>query len=130
MLTRIWMTGLLLVGVGCHRAPAERPPDKQLVVLDTVRADRMSAYGYERPTSLQLAALAESGVRFSDVTVSGTWTWPGHGELFTGLPPWENGAHHKLDHPPGKPPINRLSDNIPTLAEHFSAAGYRSLAFA
>ena len=73
-------------------APLRRP-DVMLVVLDTVRADRLSAYGHDRPTSLQLEAIAAAGVRFVDVTAPAPWTWPSHASLFTGLHPWEHGGH-------------------------------------
>ena len=110
-----------------------RPPDVLLVVLDTVRADALSAYGNPRPTSPQVAAVADAGVRFADVTAEGSWTWPSHATLFTGLPPWEHGAHLA---PPadggvqvGPDPFHAraLRTDVPTLAEQFSAAGYRTV---
>ena len=58
------MSALFLLGLlGCTDAPPP-PPDVLVVVLDTVRADKLSAYGAERPTSQQLAAIAEAGVQF------------------------------------------------------------------
>ena len=111
----------------------ERPPDVLLVVLDTVRADALSAYGNPRPTSPQLQAVADAGVRFADVTAEGSWTWPSHATLFTGLPPWEHGAHLA---PPadggvqvGPDPFHAraLRSDVPTLAERFSEAGYRTV---
>jgi len=133
---------LLLVPllVACASDPAldaplasNRPPDVLLVVLDTVRADALSAYGNPRPTSPQLEAVADAGVRFADVTAEGSWTWPSHATLFTGLPPWEHGAHLA---PPadggvqvGPDPFHAraLRSDVPTLAERFSDAGYRTV---
>ena len=43
---------------------ATTKPDVLLVVLDTVRADKLSTYGYHRPTSPQLDAVAAAGVTF------------------------------------------------------------------
>lgn len=112
--------------------PAPRPPDVLLVVLDTVRADALSAYGNPRPTSPQLQAVADAGVRFVDATSEGSWTWPSHATLFTGLPPWEHGAHLA---PPsaggvqvGPDPFHAraLRADVPTLAEAFAGAGYRT----
>ena len=105
----------------------EPPPDVLLVVLDTVRADALSAYGHSRPTSPQLQAIADAGVRFADVTAPGSWTWPSHASLFTGLDPWEHGARMpalggSLDQ--GFPPMRA---DVPTLAERFGAAGYRTV---
>ena len=114
-------------------APPRRP-DVMLVVLDTVRADRLSAYGHDRPTSLQLEAIAAAGVRFVDVTAPAPWTWPSHASLFTGLHPWEHGAHW-ADDPARMIEFAQGDDgwqlapmraDVPTLAERFGAAGYRT----
>ena len=85
----------LLLLVGCTSKPA--PPDVLLIIMDTVRADRLHTYGHSRPTSRQLDAIADVGVVFTDVTADGTWTWPGHASLFTGEPPWVHGAHWSTD---------------------------------
>ncbi len=114
---------LLVLLAGCHRPPPpEPPPDVLLVVLDTLRADAVGAYGAARPVSNQLDAVAAAGVLFEDVTAPSTWTWTSHASLFTGLPPWEHGAHHALDGPAGG--VTRLREDVPTLAGTFAAAGY------
>jgi len=59
-------------------------PDIMLVVLDTVRADRLSCYGYPRETTPHLAAFAESGVLFERAVSPAQWTIPSHASLFTG----------------------------------------------
>ena len=82
---------VLALLMGCSE-PAPKKPDVMVVVLDTVRADRLGSYGAARPTSNQLQAIADAGVQFMDVTASGTWTWPSHAALFTGEPPWVSGA--------------------------------------
>ena len=119
----------LLALAGCVAGPPPPPPpDILLVVLDTVRADHLSTYGYARPTSQQLTALASSGVRFADATAPATWTWPSHASLFTGAPPWIHGA--RMD-PAGAPTpestwtFGRLDPTLPTLAERLAGAGYR-----
>ena len=112
-------------------------PDVLLVVLDTVRADRLSAYGHERLTDLYFSTLAEeSGVLFEDVTAPASWTWPSHASLFTGEPPWVHGAHlallnsgnEKLHH--DGIDATRMREDLPTLAERFSRAGYRTVSLA
>lgn len=126
--------GLLLVallgGAAACRPSAEAPaPSVLLVVLDTVRADRSSAYGHPRRTTPQLEAVAELGVLFEDVTAPGCWTVPSHGSLFTGVDPWIHGARRV---PPGAGvarrglSVGRLREDLPTLAERFAAAGYRT----
>jgi arylsulfatase A-like enzyme len=127
--------GLLLAA--CGPEPPERAgrPDVLLAVLDTVRADHTSTYGYPRDTTPRLAALAELGVVYEDVTAPAPWTWPSHASLFTGESPWVHGAHLV---PPSDATRNArahfgmsvgsLRSDLPTLAERFAANGYRTVA--
>ncbi|MCB9764057.1 MAG: sulfatase-like hydrolase/transferase [Alphaproteobacteria bacterium] len=128
------MLTLLAALAGCSGSEPPRPPDILLVVLDTVRADHLAVYGHSRDNSRQLAALAQAGVLFEDVTAPGAWTWPSHASLFTGLPPWQHGAHQN-------PEVlitasetawskDKLDPELPTLAEQLAAAGYRTEAHA
>lgn len=127
---------VVLLLVACTSEPTPKPPDVLLIVMDTVRADRLQTYGAERPTSRQLQAIGQAGVVFTDVTADGTWTWPGHGSLFTGEPPWVHGAHWSVD--PAKAgkvnpetgywEVSPLRADLPTLAERFSEAGYTTVA--
>jgi hypothetical protein len=95
-------------------------PDVVLLVLDTTRADRLGAFGYERPTTPNLSALASSATLYSDAVSPAVWTLPGHSSIFTGLYPSE----HKADH------TRPLAREAVTLAEWFRAAGYRTASFA
>jgi len=130
------MIGLLalLWSLGCviFEPP---PPDVMVVVLDTVRADRLKTFGGKRPTSNQLDAIADAGVVFHDVTASGTWTWPSHAALFTGEPPWVSGAHWSdasgtVDEKTGYWTVSPMRTDLPTLAERFGEAGYRTVSLA
>ena len=47
-----------------------------LVVIDCLRADHVGAYGYSRPTTPYLDALAAEGIRFDSAYANGTWTKP------------------------------------------------------
>ncbi len=111
---------IALLACSAQAPPPDPPPDLLVVVLDTVRADHLRLYGHTRDTSYQLEALAEGGLVFDDVTVSSTWTWPGHAELFTGRPPWEHGAHYV----PGVSPFAELRPELPTLPEQLETRGY------
>lgn len=135
------LLALLALALGCAPASETRAsahPDVLLVVLDTLRADRVSAYGYTRPTTPQLDALAELGVLFEDVTAPAPWTWPSHASLFTGEPPWVHGAQLSADAASSAVSrqtkgrfgmaADRMRDDLPTLAERFAAGGYRSVA--
>ena len=105
-----------------------------IVVMDTVRADHTSAYGYPRQTTPALSELAATGVRFSEASTAGTWTWPNHASLFTGEPPWVHGAtfapYDQSDILADDRSISlrAMRTDIPTLAEHFGAAGFETMA--
>jgi len=106
-----------------------------VVVLDTVRADKLSAYGYDKPTSPQLDAVATAGVVFEDVTAPSPWTWPSHASLFTGKGPWEHGAHASISErgvglAGGHWGLLPMRTDLPTLAERFTEAGYRTVSLA
>ena len=73
---------LLVALAAC--APAPRPRNAVLIVLDTLRADRLSAYGNPRPTSPVLDALARDGALFETVVSNAPWTLPAMVGLMTG----------------------------------------------
>ncbi len=77
-----------------ERRRDERPEgwNLLLVVLDTLRADRLGCYGYERPTSPHLDALAAGSVRFTTVVSQSSWTRPSIRSLLDGLYPQSHGG--------------------------------------
>jgi arylsulfatase A-like enzyme len=62
------------------------------IVWDTVRADRLGVYGYDRPTTPNLDAWSKDARVFEDCISPGSWTVPSHASMFTGLLPSEHGA--------------------------------------
>jgi arylsulfatase A-like enzyme len=69
------------------------------ILVDTLRADRLGAYGYSRETSPHLNALAERGVRFENVESQSSWTKSSMASLWTGRYPRRTGvlrAYHAL----------------------------------
>lgn len=74
--------------------PAPSTPSILVVVLDTVRADHLGLYGYERDTTPHLARWVERrGATVYDLAFSnGTWTVPSHASLLSGRLPSEHGA--------------------------------------
>lgn len=102
------------------RAEARRP-NLLVVSLDTTRADHLSAYGYERPTTPRLEALLPSSVLFEAAYTPMPSTMPAHCSLFTSLFPRTHGVRKN-----GVP----LTAAAPTLAEVLSAAGWRTAGFA
>ena len=117
---------LLLAALACAcRAPDPRP-DVVVIVLDAVRADHLSAYGYARPTTPVIDALANAGVLYRRAISAGTWTVPGHASLLTGRLPTSHGAYRA---PGGTNAATALDASVETLAERLSAAGYDTAAF-
>ena len=86
-----WIAGVAagLVALGCAREPGR--PDILLVTIDTLRADHCSAYGYGRPTTPRLDALAGAGVLFETAYAPMATTAPAHATMFTGLLPLWHG---------------------------------------
>ncbi len=130
---RTWLPamGLLAVALSflgaCRRGDGE-PRDVRcadcnviLISLDTLRADRLSAYGYGRETSPQLDALAADGVLFEDFIVTGGGTLPSHLSMLTSLFP----ATHGVTPRNGR----SLHPGRTTLAEALYGAGFATAAF-
>ncbi len=109
------LLGWLLFGCGEPREPGA---NVVLVVIDTLRADRVSSYGYRRPTTPRLDALAARGVRFANASSTSSWTLPAHASIFTGRFPIEHGATQEH---------TQLDDRADTLAEILRAHGYATL---
>lgn len=98
-------------------------------MLDTVRADHLSCYGYSRPTTPHLDAFAAGADRYAVARSTAPWTLPSHASLFTGKAPQLHGADaFKL-------PSGAVADAAPlsadefTLAEALAEAGYATGAF-
>ncbi|MEM7050615.1 MAG: sulfatase-like hydrolase/transferase [Acidobacteriota bacterium] len=96
-----------------------KPPDVVLLSLDTLRADRLSAYGYRLPTSPKIDAwAARRALVFEQAFSAAPWTLPAHASMFTGLDAHRHGVNHDAPLPPP----------MTTLAEHLRRAGYRTRA--
>lgn len=87
------------------------------ILIDTLRADRLSAYGYRRDTSPTLRRLAASGVRFEWNLAQSSWTKTSMASLWTGLNPARTGIA-SFDHV--------LPDEAMMPAEVFREAGFRT----
>jgi arylsulfatase A-like enzyme len=90
-----------------------------LIVLDTVRADRMGVYGHDRDTTPNLARLASRGVRFEQAFSTAPWTAPSHASLFTGR--WPHELSIGWDRP--------LDSTCETLAGVLAGEGYATAGF-
>ncbi len=88
------------------------------LLIDTLRADRLGTYGYERPTSSVLDALSSFGIVFETVVAQSSWTKTSMASLWTGTHPINNGI---LRYKHALPPEATLP------AELFQQAGYRTV---
>jgi arylsulfatase A-like enzyme len=87
---------------------------------DTVRADHLSIYGYDKATTPRMAERAKGATGFEKAWAPGTWTVPSHASMFTGLHTTTHGAHaaHRW-----------LDGHHQTLAERLGDGGYDTFAF-
>lgn len=103
-------------------ADAQAPKRRSVVfyLVDTCRADRLSAYGHERKTSKFLEKLAAKGARFEHCFSQAPWTKPSMSAILTSCYPSVTGMHRFLD---------QLDERFVTLPEALRAAGWRTAGF-
>lgn len=110
-------------------------PNVILIVLDTLRADHTSCYGYPLRTTPELERFSEQAVLFRRAMTPAPWTLPGHASLFTGLYPFEHGARtyiakqeRLLPQIQQKNLARPLHRDFETIAEHLQDQGYQTAA--
>lgn len=97
-------------------ADSGRSPKAVIVyMIDTLRADRLGAYGSERGLTPNLDALAEEAVVFTEARAQSSWTRPSVVSVLTGLYPQRHGIAHRDD---------GLSEDVEMLAERLYEAGF------
>jgi len=99
---------------------ANHAPNVLVIIVDALRADHLSTYGYGRETSPYVTKLASQGVLFQNAIAATSWTLPSHASILTGRLPHETGA----DRPDGS-----VEQSMPNVAESFRRRGYRTAAF-
>lgn len=92
-------------------------PDVLLVSIDTLRADHLGCYGYERPTSPFLDGLAATGTRYERFWSPAPWTLPSHTTMLSGWLPDRHGTYEDTTSIPA---------SVPLVQETFQRAGYRT----
>jgi arylsulfatase A-like enzyme len=107
--------------LSCLGRRSPLPTGVVVITLDTTRADRLTAYGFQGAEMPHLDRLAREGVVFDQATSVGPLTLPAHASLFTGLWPAAHGVREN-----GAP---ALRFEHATLAEILRAHGYRAAAF-
>lgn len=114
------LCGSPLAGAQATRSgKTDTPPNVVIYLIDTLRADRLGVYGYDRlPTSPFIDRLAAESVVFEQAYAPAPWTLPSLASLFTSTFPCEHQV--LLD-------TQRLSPSLLTLAERLGGAGYTTL---
>ena len=129
LLLMVFLAGSITTGLGIFREdslmerlpPAPHgSPNVLVVVLDTLRADHLSSYGYHRSTTPNIDKFAQEGVLFEKAFATSSWTVPSHASLMTGRYMSENGAD-------GLQLV--LGEHNPTLAEVMASEGYITAGF-
>ncbi len=125
---------LALAALACALVACERPaprselgarlaefdrPNLVLIIVDTLRADWTSPYGFAQDTSPELARWAERGVLFERNLAQSSWTKMSVASLLTSLWPASHGIRE---------PSDGLGEEAVTVAEVLSEAGYRTYA--
>ncbi|HEX5757659.1 MAG TPA: sulfatase, partial [Thermoanaerobaculia bacterium] len=98
-------------------------PHLVIVLIDTLRADVVGAYGDRTGLTPRLDALAAEGVRFADLAAPAPWTLPSVATLLTGLEPQTHGAGRRF----GEFAPTGLPGAATTLAETLRGAGFYNL---
>jgi len=122
----------LLVAIGasaCGRVPdrslaspgALRGANVLLITIDTLRQDRLGAFGSTSGLTPNLDALAARGVRYSEAFTPAPLTLPAHASILTGLLPRRHGIHNNTSF--------RLDERVPTLPAILRQHDYRTGAF-
>ena len=112
---------LAALPAGCSREPTARPDQLPrnvvLIILDTVRVDKLGCYGSTLGVTPRIDELAASGVRFERAYSHAPWTLPACASILTSLYPPQHSAGGHL------PNLRKLPDAVRTLAECFQDAG-------
>jgi arylsulfatase A-like enzyme len=138
----LFLMMVALVAAGCGRntsdAPqASAPPlgaNVVFIVIDTLRADHLAAYGYSRDTAPFVGELAKQGVVFEKALAPSSWTVPATASLFTSVYPDQHGVtlgdrYYRPGRVEPMPVVlNRIPKGLETMPEMFRRRGYRTFA--
>lgn len=102
------------------KRPTADAPNLVVILIDTLRADHLGVYGYDRPTSPRIDAIARNSVVFNRAVAQAAWTKPSVASLFTGRFVHNHGVIRSRD---------TLGTDMPTIATLVSGAGYRTAGF-
>ena len=111
------------ITAGCDRAGGSArtvEPNIILISLDTLRADHLQCYGYNKETSSNIDILAKEGVLFERAFAQSNWTLPSHVSMFSSLYPSSHGVTSRR---------KKISKDTMLLAQILKKHGYRTASF-
>ena len=123
-----WRISLLALGAFACGGDAGNGRNLLFLVVDTLRADHLGVYGYERPVSPEIDAWAARGAILDRAYATSPWTLPSFGSLFTGQIPSRHAAGLVAPGPQGQRAFVQLDGSVPTLAEILGEHGYETVA--
>lgn len=94
-------------------------PNVVLIIIDTLRADKLGCYGFPGPVSPEIDKIARNGVLFKNVISQSSWTRPSIGSMLTSLYPRSLGLYKRN--------FEMLNDKYKTLPEILKANGYTTI---
>ena len=126
---RTFVVAMSCFAIVACRTPLEAPPTQTpppparnlvIITIDTLRADRVGAYGYAAARTPTMDGLARDGVMFTRAFATAPITLTSHASLMTGRYPAGHGARHNG---------MRIDLKTPTLADTLSRAGFATGGF-
>ena len=127
LVVRVLVVCALLLATSACTPPTEAPVAQRasaqnllLITIDTLRADRVGAYGDASARTPALDALAARGARFTNAFATAPITLPSHASILTGRYPAGHGARHNG---------MRVDLRVPTISESLASAGVATAAF-
>ncbi len=129
--------GMAVAMAGCTPSEsilpaASAPPNFVFVLIDTLRADHVGVYGYERGTTPFIDSLARKGLVFENVVAQARWTGASMASIWTSRYPSEVGAgvlpNDAGQRFLGKTGSSRLRGDVPTVSQVLLRHGYRTMA--
>jgi arylsulfatase A-like enzyme len=124
----------ILITIACLLASCQRSefavkkPNIIFLMLDTLRADHMGGYGYERDTTPNLDAFASENLKADFAVSTAPWTPTSVASMFTGLYPSSHGMIPPNDREIAKSKMSKLASSHLTMAEILKGNGYKTIA--
>ncbi|MBX7137935.1 MAG: sulfatase [Oligoflexia bacterium] len=109
------------------RVSTKAAPNIVFILCDTLRADHLGAYGYDRGTTPQIDRFATEAAKFTHAISAAPWTPPSIASMFTGALPSVHGLNPPNNRQKAKQFSMRLNEQFKTLAEHLSERGYATI---